>query len=38
MNKTIGILIVKKNNKLVIEYTTNDDIYVTTYKITNKKT
>ena len=35
MKKTIGILIVKKNNKLVIEYTTNDDIYVTTYKLIN---
>lgn len=32
-NKTIGLLIVKKNNKFVIEYTTNKDIYVTTYKL-----
>ena len=30
-NKTIGILIVKKNNNFIIEYTTNPDIYVTTY-------
>ena len=29
--KTIGVLIVKKNNKYIIEYTTNPDIYVTTY-------
>ena len=29
-NKTIGILIVKKKNKYVIEYTTSPDIYVTT--------
>ncbi len=35
-NKTIGILIVKKKNKLVIEFTTNTDIYVTTYKLVNK--
>ena len=33
MNKTLGIIIVKKNNKLVVEYTTNDDIYITTYKL-----
>ena len=30
-NKTIGVLIVKKKNKYVIEYTTSDDILVTTY-------
>ena len=33
-NKTIGVLIVKKNNKYVIEYTTSNDIYVTTYMLT----
>ena len=33
-NKTIGILIVKKNNHYIIEYTTNPDIYVTTYMLT----
>ena len=33
-NKTIGILIVKKKNRFVIEYTTNNDIYVTTYMLT----
>ena len=32
-NKTIGVLIVKKNNQYVIEYTTNEDIYVTTYML-----
>ena len=32
-NKTIGVLIVKKKNKFVIEYTTNDDILVTTYAL-----
>ena len=30
-NKTIGDLIVKKNNRYVIEYTTSNDIYITTY-------
>ena len=33
-NKTIGVLIVKKNNKYFIEYTTNPDIYITTYMLT----
>ena len=32
-NKTIGLLIVKKKDKYVIEYVTNEDIYVTTYKL-----
>lgn len=32
-NKTIGLLVVKKNNQYVIEYTTSEDIYVTTYKL-----
>ena len=32
-NKTIGLLIVKKKNQYVIEYVTNQDIYITTYKI-----
>ena len=31
-NKTIGLLIVKKKDKYIIEYTTNKDIFVTTYK------
>ena len=33
-NKTIGILIVKRNNRYIIEYTTSNDIYVTTYMLT----
>ena len=32
-NKTIGVLIVKKKNKFVIEYTTSNDILVTTYAL-----
>ena len=32
-NKTMGLLIVKKKDKYVIEYVTNKDIYVTTYKL-----
>ena len=32
-NKTVGLLIVKKKNKYIIEYVTNEDIYVTTYKL-----
>ena len=32
-NSTIGLLIVKKKDKYVIEYVTNEDIYVTTYKL-----
>ena len=30
---TIGLLIIKKKDKYVIEYVTNEDIYVTTYKL-----
>ena len=33
-NKTIGLLIVKKKNKYVIEYVTNRSIYITTYELT----
>ena len=32
-NKTIGLLIVKKKDKYIIEYTTNKDIFITTYKL-----
>ena len=32
-NKTIGLLIVKKKDKYVIEYVTNEDTYITTYKL-----
>ena len=38
-NQTIGLLIVKKKDKYVIEYTTNKDIFITTYQFVdnNKK-
>lgn len=36
-NKTIGILIVKKKDKYVIEYISNKDLYVLTYKVKIKK-
>ena len=32
-NKTIGLLIVKENDKYVIKYTTSDDILITTYAL-----
>ena len=32
-NKTIGILIVKKKNTFVIEYTISNDLYFTTYEL-----
>ena len=32
-NKTIGLLIVKKKDKYIIEYITNKDIFITTYKL-----
>ena len=32
-NKTIGLLIVKENDKYIIKYTTSDDILVTTYAL-----
>lgn len=32
-NKTIGLLIVKKKDKYILEYTTSKDIFITTYKI-----
>ena len=32
-DKTIGLLIVKKKNTFVIEYTTSDDILITTYAL-----
>jgi len=34
-NKTIGLLIVKKKDKYVIEYATNKDIYLTNYEMLN---
>lgn len=32
-NKTIGIIISKKNNKLILEYVSDLDIFITTYKL-----
>ena len=32
-NKTIGLLIIKKKDKYILEYTTSKDIFITTYKI-----
>ncbi len=32
-NKTEGILIVKKKNKYVVEYVSNKNLYITTYKL-----
>ena len=32
-NKTIGVLIVRKKNKYVVEYVTNEELFVTTYKL-----
>lgn len=32
-NKTIGIIITKENDKLVIAYSSNPDIYTTTYEL-----
>ena len=32
-NKTVGLLIVKKKNQYILEYTTNKELFVTTYKL-----
>lgn len=32
-NKTIGVLLVKKENKILVEYITNPNIYLTSYKL-----
>lgn len=34
-NKTIGIIVSKKNNKFILEYISDKDILLTTYKINN---
>ena len=34
MNETIGIILCKENNKLVMKYCSNPNIYETTYKLT----
>lgn len=36
-NKTIGLLIVKKKDKYILEYTTNKEIFITTYELKIKK-
>ena len=36
-NKTIGIILCKYDNKIVMEYCSNPNIYETTYKLINKK-
>ena len=32
-NQTVGLLIVKKKNQYILEYTTNKELFVTTYKL-----
>ena len=36
-NKTEGILVVKEKNKLVTKYISNNNLYITTYLLENKK-
>lgn len=36
-DKTIGIIISKKNNRLILEYVSNLDIFLTTYKLSRTK-
>ena len=36
-NPTIGVLVAKEGNYLVMKYCTNKNIYKTTYKIINEK-
>lgn len=35
MDKTIGIILCKENNEIVIKYVTDERIFMSTYKITN---
>ena len=35
-NKTIGILITKEDDKFVLSYCSNENVYNTTYKLVNK--
>lgn len=37
MNKTIVLILCKKNNKIVFKYSTDQIIYASTYKIINNK-
>lgn len=34
-NKTIGVLVSKKNNKFILEYISDENLFLTTYKINN---
>ena len=34
-NKTIGVLVSKKNNKFILEYVSDENLFLTTYKINN---
>ena len=34
-NKTIGLLLVKKKNKIILEYATRKNIFISTYKLVN---
>lgn len=34
-NKTIGVLLVKKENKILVEYITNPNIFITSYELVN---
>ena len=35
-NETVGIIITRKNNRLVLEYISDPNIFVTTYRLSNK--
>ena len=35
MDKTIGIILCKENNEIVIKYVTDERIFMSAYKITN---
>ena len=35
-NETIGIIITRKNGKLALEYVSDPNIFITTYRLSNK--
>ena len=35
-NETVGIIITRKNNRLILEYVSDPNIFVTTYRLSNK--
>lgn len=37
MNKTIGIILCKENNEIVINYITDERLFMSTYKLVEKK-